>query len=127
MAKIQIKNMDQNYQNPQSQSMEPLKPDNNRNRIAIIVSIALLVVGAAALVMFYLIREESINTGEIKDSTSSFLPFIPIWIAIFIPSLLKKKNQKPDEKQKRALLAVVIGTLVLVLAGLAAWLYYVNK
>jgi len=119
--------MDQNSENQHKQSMEPVKPDNNRNRITIIVSIALLVVGAAAGIIFYLIRKESISTGEFKDSARSFFPFIPIWIAIFIPSIFRKKKQNANEKQKRAMIITAILSLILVLAGIAAWYYYASR
>ena len=120
--------MDPNYQNYQNQSSEPLKPGNDRNRLAIIIMVVLLFAGVAGFGIFYYLRKESIGSGEIRESASSFFPFIPIWIAIFIPALIKKKNknQEQTEKQKRAMIIILIATLVLVVAGLAAWLFYAN-
>lgn len=120
--------MDPNYQNHQNQSMQPLKPDNDRNKIAIIIGVVLLAAGIAGFGIFYYLKKESIGSNEITKSARSFFPFIPIWVAIFIPALIKKKNknQEQTEKQKRAMIIILIASLVLVVAGVAAWLFYAN-
>jgi len=113
---------------------EPPKPPEEKDvdksrktQLILSIAIALLVLGG--LTAIFLIRQ---NTGpnisaESKDSVKSFLPFLPVWIAVFIPILVKKNKMQTQPHQKRILIITVIAMIILVLAGISAWMYYAYK
>ncbi|MFZ5364973.1 MAG: hypothetical protein ACOZBH_02105 [Patescibacteria group bacterium] len=118
--------MDQKNQSQFPQSMEPIKPDNDRNKLAIIIAVILLTIGIIAFTIFYLVKQNILRTEQLKESAASYFPFIPV-IAIFIPSMFIKKSNQPPGKQRRQLLAVVIATVIIVMASVAAWIFLSQK
>lgn len=96
----------------------PGEPDNDKQRIKIIIGIAVLLAGFG--VMAFLFFDKGVDIGrEDGDSPTSFFSYIPIWIAIFIPFIIAKKKKKlgnkPTEDQKRILGLIVAGSVLLVL------------
>jgi len=77
------------------------QPKQNRTLLIVIIAIVLLVLGAG-IAVYFAFQEGSID-GDIIEDPESFFPFIPIWIAIFIPLIAAKKNKKgvkiPNEKR----------------------------
>lgn len=70
---------------------------------------------AIGLVVYYIFRGD--KSGGSDDG--SFFPFIPIWVAIFIPLLANKKKDKQNltDTQKRALVILVALGVLIALAG----------
>lgn len=80
--------------------------------------LALIIIGISIAVLFSLffvaMRTDEGTAGEAND-TSIFIPFVPVWIAVFIPLFAKKNGPKLSENVKKTLMVLVIATLILVL------------
>jgi len=67
--------------------------------LIIVVGLQFLIIGAT---LFFVLQNKGGGGGNSSDSSaSSFIPFLPVWIAVFIPILvLRKKEQTEGEKQR---------------------------
>lgn len=68
------------------------------------------------------------GTGETSDSGSSFVPFLPIWIAIFVPIIVNRRRSRiGDEKasEERRVILIVLGLLCLI--GVAVAFFLMNR
>lgn len=80
---------------------------------------ALLVLGIIALGVFvYLSRNTSGNIPSSGSSSTSFVPYIPIYVAIFIPLIAKKKMDKGEEVDNKKLLIMFFVLFILASLGI---------
>ncbi len=115
---------------PPEQPKAPGEKETDKSRktqLMISIALGLLVFGGLAAVFFIRQNTEPSVSTEPKDSVRSIIPFLPVWIAIFIPILIKKNKQQTLPHQKRILIITVIAMIILVLAGISAWMYYAYK
>jgi len=90
------------------------EPDENKTR----QKIALVVLVVALFVVGIVIFIKSGSGGEYSDD-GSIAAFVPIWVAVWVPFMNKKKKQ-PTETQKKILIIILLGTVLAV--GLTVWL-----
>jgi len=90
------------------------KPGNQRKATIFVIAMSvMLMVGA---LVAYLVYSEGGFEGAIDEDPTAFIPFIPVWIAIFVPFMVAKKNKK-----KRILIALLVLGIVS-LVGLTIFL-----
>ncbi len=103
-----------------TQAPDPAVDEETKRKKMVVVVLALLAVGIA--VAFSLANRSGGGSGD----DDSFFPFLPIWIAVFVPVFLannKKVRAKATEEQRRRI-AVIIGTMMaLIAAGVALALF----
>ncbi len=90
---------------------EEIKEGKTDLRKSIILGIAVLILGSGMAVFIVMNKKSG---GSVDDD--SFVPFIPIWIAIFVPTLIAK-NKKQTDPNKKKVLMVVTGLMILLVLG----------
>jgi len=83
--------------------------------------VALQFIGIAATMVFLRSRGGSSGGGDSSDS-GSFVPFLPIWVAVFVPLLARRKKEQTEEEKKKMLLGM-LALAVLVLIGIVTFLF----
>lgn len=88
------------------------------------IVIALIVLGTLLLlggVLFAVMSGRGGGEKSTEDSSSDWISFLPIWVAVFVPTIIRKKSgeQKLNPKEQRLLLIIGIALAVSALAGLA--------
>ncbi len=81
---------------------------------ALFFGVTALAVGIAVFMVLILTRSSAPSADPDKGS-NSFFPFIPIWIAVFVPLLVSnKKKEKISKKNKILLFSLLLITGILV-------------
>lgn len=83
------------------------KPEQNKTITIVVIAIVLLILGAG-IAVYFAFQEGSIDRDIVEDP-ESFFPFIPIWIAVFIPLIAAKKKKKgvKIQNEKRVLIVLL--------------------
>lgn len=103
------------------QTTGEIQVENNAVLIKILIGgIILLIIG---MVVYKIFSDRSIGSGG-ESSNSSVAAFVPIWIAVFIPFLVRKKKDKNFKEvadKNTKLVSILIGLL---LAGIFVFLFF---
>lgn len=99
----------------------PGQPEKtNLNKKLLITGIIVLILAVGGTIAMIMLNEKEIAATDSTDGTS-FAAFIPIWIAVFVPFLARRKKEPATKKQKKILAIVFALTLGLVLGTLVFW------
>ena len=106
------------------EDLEKQSTQNNNPRIAIIIAVLVLFLGGGIAMFVYMSESGSSNPEE----AFAFIPFLPIWIAIFIPFFIKKKKQGTTGKNRdRIIVFVAVGIAVLIALTAGLLLFVANE
>lgn len=102
------------------EDLEKKQPSKQGTTVAIVIGLLVLLLGGGVALFVYTSEGGGANGS---DDAASFIPFIPIWIAVFIPFIYRNKKKALSDNQKRArvLLAAALGILVATTFGI--WFY----
>jgi len=97
-----------------------------RKEIFIVLAIAIIVGLVVPLIIKYKLK----NSGLESDDKSSWSMFsmIPIWVAVFVPIMIKKNKLKTDlndkdQLQTKKLISLIITGLVVLIAGIVFFFF----
>lgn len=95
-----------------------------RIRLLILLGVSMI----PLLVIIGLVKKIS-EDGGLSSADAAMFPFVPIWIAIFVPLFAARKKKTPgSEDERNAGLAVAIGIMVAVLlAGVAVAFFLIRQ
>lgn len=112
------------YAGPLEDLEKKKKPQQNNNgRIVIIIALVLLALGG--VIAFYVYSTVGEDGGGNGDSAMPAIPFILIWVAVFVPIFaVKTKKKGPLSAEKKRILVFVIAGIVLLLALTAGLLAF---
>jgi hypothetical protein len=117
--KKSLEKMERDEKIEQAQDKADEKNTTKKPRLDKIITFALLFGGI--LVWRFLDSTDILSNSDAK--LDSWVKFIPIWIAIFIPIFIAKRNKKigndnPNQiKDLKIIMAFLVGITVLVVAG----------
>ena len=101
------------------EDLEKQSTQSNNSKVAIIIAVLVLLVGGGIAMFVYMAE----GGGDV-DEAVAFVPFLPIWIAVFIPLFIKKKKKgATSEDQKRIVVFVAVGIAILVALTAGLLLY----
>lgn len=97
-----------------------------RKEIFIILAIALLIGIAVPLIIKSKLKGTGIETDD--NSSWSMFSMIPIWVAVFVPIMVKKNKLKTDPNDKdqlqtKKLISLIITGLIVLIAGIVFFLF----
>lgn len=101
-----------------SQDSDQSKNLPTPTKIGIIAGLVALAVGIVVAYMF--IREG--NAGKGESSGASIATFVPIWVAIMIPFMVSKNKQQATVNQKKVLILLAIGLILMTALGVFLFL-----
>ena len=107
----QKKELDQveSNQPPQEVSPQPHDQINKQHKTQVIIAVIVGALVLAGIIAFVLTNKPGSGDGS-RDT--SFISYLPIWVAVFIPLLAKKKKQSASvNRQKLLIIAVILGIL----------------
>ena len=84
----------------------------------IIFGVVLLQVLIIGITMYFLFQGKPSVPTQGDDGGNSFVPFLPVWIAIFVPLFVKPRKDQTEEEKKKMLTWVVIGAFLLLLGAM---------
>ena len=88
-----------------------------------ILALMITVLVAILVSIYYISKGETGALGE--KNNDSLVAFIPIWTAIFLPVLVKKKHFSTGiSSEHKRLLFVILSVVILVGLSLLAWVYF---
>jgi ABC-type phosphate/phosphonate transport system permease subunit len=114
----------QQYQHPTAPPPPYSEEPDNGRRIAIIIAVLILLLGLGVAVFFLMETNYDVEgmVDTAKNDSTYFLPFIPIWIAVFVPFMIakKKKNLTSSQQlnlngdQKRVIVMAAVGVALII-------------
>ena len=91
------------------EDLEKQSAQGKNSKVAIVVAaLVFLLIGGLAL-----FAKLSDGGGGDADDAIAFVPFLPIWIAVFIPLFIKKKKGTTSEDKKKVVIYIAVGIAVL--------------
>jgi len=93
----------------------PQKAPKKLNKILLSATVGLVLLAVVVTMVFW--KKGSGNGGGGDDDTS-IAPFIPIWVAVFIPLFARRKKEPLTGGRKKIVIAALILTALLVLGTL---------
>ncbi|NIP32477.1 hypothetical protein GWN26_03055 [Candidatus Saccharibacteria bacterium] len=91
------------------------------NKKLLIIGLIALLIAVAGTIVFLILNGKGDVATESTDG-SSFVTFIPIWVAVFVPFLARRKKELPQKKEKIKLAIIVSLTAALVIGTIILWL-----
>lgn len=114
---------------PTPEQQAAREKEDRLRKIGLAVGIIVAAV-ALAVVAFKLVRDPS-SGGSVKEGGKNFASFLPIWVAVFVPSMIAAQKKKqggaksPVSAEARRILLIL--AVVLLLAGAALGLYLAKR
>ncbi|MFC1687930.1 hypothetical protein ACFL0L_05155 [Patescibacteria group bacterium] len=86
-----------------------------QKKIRTIIIIITVLIVALFIVLF---------VTEMKNEDANIVIFVPIWFAAMIPMIVARKHPQALQQNKKAMVAISIGLIVLVILGVVAFMLY---